>query len=334
MEVSPVLKFELRALDDVGHARRRASEVARRAGLDEEEQGQVAICVTEASTNAIKHGHGGELLLTLENHGAAGLSILALDRGPGMSNVAQSMRDGHSSTGSSGTGLGALSRQSHTFDIFSAPGKGAALFMRFWPGGRPPKKPGVLVGGVSVPVRGEEVCGDGWSAAEREDRMSILVSDGLGHGPQAREASVAAIETFERSSALAPSQIVDRIHGGLKSTRGAAAAVAEISKKTGTVRFCGVGNIAGAVFAGGRWRHMVSHHGTLGHDVRKVREFQYPWSDDGVLVLTSDGIHSQWSLESYPGIMLRHPVLIAGLVYRDFQRERDDATVVVARGVA
>src|SRR5262245_57905088 len=118
MEMTPLSRIELQGPNDVGHARRRASEVARRVGLDAEDQGRVAICVTEAATNAVKHGNGGELLLSAGNHGTPNLAILALDRGPGMSNLAQSMRDGHSSTGTSGTGLGALSRQSHTFDIF------------------------------------------------------------------------------------------------------------------------------------------------------------------------------------------------------------------------
>src|SRR5690349_2810824 len=103
--MNPLQKIDLRGLDDVGDARRRASAVAKRLGLDEEEQGHVALCVTEAATNVIKHGQGGELLLTAENHGAPSLAILVLDRGPGMTNVAQAMRDGHSSIGTSGTGL-------------------------------------------------------------------------------------------------------------------------------------------------------------------------------------------------------------------------------------
>lgn len=327
-------RVDLRQIDDVGHARRCAAQHAQGLGFSATELGRIAICVTEASTNTVQHGHGGELLLSSGNHGRPSLTMLALDRGPGMANVAQSMRDGHSSRGTSGNGLGAISRLSDTFDIFSAAGRGAAVLMQFWPGGRPPARSGMQFGGVSVPVQGEELCGDGWSAVERDDRAVVLVSDGLGHGPFAHEASATAVEAFERSAAMAPAEIVDTINGGLKSTRGAAAAVTEILYKHRTVRFCGVGNVSGAVVSNGRQRHMVSHHGTLGHDVRKLQEFQYPWSGDSLLILTTDGIQTRWDLDAYPGLSQRHPALIAGVLYRDFQRERDDSTVVVAREIA
>ena len=45
----------------------------------------------------------------------------------------------------------------------------------------------------------------------------------------------------------------------------------------------------------------------------------------------SDGVKTHWTLEDYPGLVRRHPGLVAGLLFRDFRRERDDATVIVAR---
>jgi hypothetical protein len=39
---------------------------------------------------------------------------------------------------------------------------------------------------------------------------------------------------------------------------------------------------------------------------------------------------SRWSLEDYPGLAARDPAVIAGVLYRDFSRRRDDVTVVVA----
>ena len=45
----------------------------------------------------------------------------------------------------------------------------------------------------------------------------------------------------------------------------------------------------------------------------------------------SDGISARWSLDDYPGLVRRHPGVVAGLLYRDFQRESDDATVIVVR---
>jgi hypothetical protein len=62
-----------------------------------------------------------------------------------------------------------------------------------------------------------------------------------------------------------------------------------------------------------------------------VQTFTYPWPAGALLVLASDGISTHWSLDAYPGLRHRDPVLVASVLYRDFVRGRDDATVVVAR---
>jgi len=48
-------------------------------------------------------------------------------------------------------------------------------------------------------------------------------------------------------------------------------------------------------------------------------------------VMHSDGISSQWQLDSYAGLRGKHPTLVAGVLFRDFGRQRDDATVVVVK---
>ena len=65
--------------------------------------------------------------------------------------------------------------------------------------------------------------------------------------------------------------------------------------------------------------------------MRRVQEFTYPWPPGAILVLHSDGLLSHWTLDRHPGLAARHPMLLAGILYRDFRRGRDDTTVVVAR---
>jgi hypothetical protein len=48
----------------------------------------------------------------------------------------------------------------------------------------------------------------------------------------------------------------------------------------------------------------------------------------------SDGLLTNWSLDAYPGLLTRHPALIAGVMYRDFRRGRDDVTVLAVRRAA
>ena len=123
------------------------------------------------------------------------------------------------------------------------------------------------------------------------------------------------------------------LHEALRATRGAALAVAEIDTDRHVVRFAGLGNIAASVHDGGPVRHLVSTHGTAGHAAHKIAEYTYPWPAGSVLIMHSDGVASLRDLDPYPGLLHRDPSLVAGVLYRDFARGRDDATVVVARGL-
>ena len=76
---------------------------------------------------------------------------------------------------------------------------------------------------------------------------------------------------------------------------------------------------------------MVSHNGTAGHAAGSIHEFTYPVPPQSTIVMFSDGLGTRWDLTPYPGLAQRSPALIAGVLYRDFSRRRDDVTVVVAR---
>ena len=79
--------------------------------------------VTEAGSNIVKHAGRGQIVLrVLEHEGVVGLEMLALDKGPGMTNVSTSLRDGVSTAGSSGNGLGALTRLSQALEDLRACG--------------------------------------------------------------------------------------------------------------------------------------------------------------------------------------------------------------------
>ena len=154
--------------------------------------------------------------------------------------------------------------------------------------------PGVTmdIGAVSRPKRGEEVCGDRWSVIVRQGRWQFLVADGLGHGPQASEASMQAARIFDNARNRELPDLLNAIHAGLRSTRGAAVSIADIEAGRQLIRYVGVGNVAGEVVSSSGMRSMVSLNGTAGVEVRKISEFTYPWPEDAVLVLHSDGLSS------------------------------------------
>ena len=314
-------------------ARRQAALIARRLGFGEAAAGNLAIAVTELATNLIKHAGRGELIAQPMAEGTRqGLDIVCVDRGPGMDSVAAAMRDGYSTAGSPGHGLGAIGRLADRLDIHSSPA-GTVIAARFW--SRPrhgTDHAGRLdATGFAVAMAGESACGDAWAQIDRSNGGRLLVADGLGHGPLAAEASRRAVELVGDHPGSGPAETLDRLHAGLRSTRGAAAALVDIDLDRELVRYAGVGNIAATLVTGGASRSMVSHNGTLGHEARRIAEFTYPFPRDAVLVLHSDGLASRWSLDAYPGLAARHPGVIAGVLYRDFRRERDDVTVVVVR---
>ncbi len=313
----------------VSEARRVGATLAQQLGMNEEMTGRVSLVVSEAASNIVHHAKNGVVILRkLTRDGKRGVEMLALDKGPGMANVSQCMEDRYTTRGTQGIGLGTMKRMSALFDIHSQLGVGTGVLAVISEGTAAVNPGGLAHGAVSLPVSGEQVCGDAWAVHSTEEQMTVVVADGLGHGAFASEAAQEALRVFDERIEDEPGVMVQAMHGALKKTRGAAAAVARIDIKKKEVRFAGGGNIAGWVIQGGKGRSMVSMNGTLGHQLQRVQQFSYPWSEDSVVVLGSDGLSSQWSLSPYGPLAQRHPALIAGTLVRDHSRLRDDVTVV------
>jgi anti-sigma regulatory factor (Ser/Thr protein kinase) len=319
----------------VGEVRRSAIALAGELGFSEEDAGRVALIVTEAATNLVQHGGGGEVLIrAVTGRAGSGVEVLVLDRGVGIGDLLAAARDGYSTAGTPGTGLGAVARTADLFDIYTAPGLGTVLFARAWKRPAPATRrapAGLELGAVCLPRRGERVTGDAWAAASADGGIILLVADGLGHGPAAAAASAEAIRIFRQRRYASPGELIADTHAALKSTRGAALAAALLDRERHEIRYAGVGNIAGTIVAGSDTRSMVSHNGTVGHELRKIQEFVYPWPPGALIVMQSDGLQAHWRLDRYPTVAARHPGVIAGLLYRDFNRRRDDVTVVSVR---
>jgi anti-sigma regulatory factor (Ser/Thr protein kinase) len=302
-------------------ARRAIVHLASRLTTDVPLLGRIGVVVQEMARNLVIHAGGGELLYYQDD---SRLELLAVDRGPGMVDVARCLADSYSSKGTMGAGLGAISRLSDRFDIYSQPERGTVVLAQFHL--QPPAGP-LISAGVSLPYPGEELCGDAWAV----NGNRLLVCDGLGHGYAANEASRKARELFrEHDSNLPLETLLERMHRVLTSTRGGAVALAEVLPQQAQVRFCGVGNIAGVLYDG-RSRSMVSGNGTVGYRIGRIQSFSYPWSPTTVLLMASDGISTRFDLASYPGLVGRHPAVIAAVLHRDFRRHNDDATMVVMK---
>jgi anti-sigma regulatory factor (Ser/Thr protein kinase) len=324
--------IELHDASQSGEIRRLAAAYAQEIELAEADRGAVAIVATELATNLLKHARCGSILIMPIGHnGSGGLRITALDKGPGIGNLSEALEDGHSTVGTMGSGLGAIRRLSHNFEIYSAP-SGTVIVTEFWRQGKAPSDDSPLrYGAVTLPIPGEQVNGDGWSVRRAGNCVLFMVVDGLGHGPHAAEAAREAESIVARISDFTPASILQETHDALRKTRGAAMSVSVLDLDKQLLHFAGMGNVAAYIVSPSSSRTMPSHNGTLGHQVHRIQQFTYPWNPDSILVMHSDGLNTRWNLNDYPGIWTKQPALIAGLLYRDAVRGRDDVTVLVAK---
>jgi anti-sigma regulatory factor (Ser/Thr protein kinase) len=317
-------------LSQVGACRRAAQRLAEAHEFDETLVGRIGIIATEMTNNLIKHAKRGELLIqALRDGSSVSIELVTIDRGPGMQ-VDLCMRDGYSTAGTPGTGLGAISRMSTMFDVYSH-GQGTVAVARVDNRDKTqgPVSPNFDFGAISVAITGEIECGDVWRIASHGGVIAILVGDGLGHGPLAATAARAAAVAFEQRPFDPPAESMQQLHRALAGSRGAAAACA-LLHPDGKIVYAGVGNISGSVVSTERSRGMVSHNGILGVQLVRKQQFEYACAAGERVVMHSDGVSGRWSLGAYPGLLARHAAVIAGIIYRDHARPRDDATVIVS----
>jgi anti-sigma regulatory factor (Ser/Thr protein kinase) len=332
MAMTSSYRIAVREESQIGAARRCVTEVCARLCMDEIFCGKAAILVTEIARNVLLHGKGGEIIMHQAAPPAApGLDLIAVDQGPGLRDLAECLRDGFSTTGSTGSGLGAIQRLSDRFEVFSRPGQGTVAWIRLYTPNAGAVAHAFESGGISVAIEREKRCGDGWEVHETNGVLRALVVDGLGHGQFAEEASREAISVFRSQMGTGVGPTLKLIDQALIKTRGAAGAIVELNPREGHIVAAGIGNISMRLLQNGRVKSFGCDNGTLGAGVKRITELRHPWVDRSFLVMHSDGIKARWSLDDYPGVFRKHPGLIAGLLYRDFQRGGDDATVIVVR---
>ncbi len=287
---------------------------------------EVALAVTEAASNLHKHARQGTLLLRINRDAeVAGIDLVTIDVGPGLRDVGAALRDGHSTAGTLGIGLGAIRRLADSCDLYSVPGHGTALVARFWPA--PGQSPGRCAGLIR-PISGEFECGDAFSAMQTGDVITGVMCDGLGHGPLAAIAAREALAAVADDPAAEPAALLDRVHRRLGHTRGAAVGIVQLA--AGTARFAGLGNIAAWILSDTR-AGMLSVPGIAGHQARTIRQFEYTVPAGAAIVLHSDGLSSRWDAQALPGLSSRDPLVIAAALLAEAGVHRDDAGILVLK---
>ncbi|HEX8145333.1 MAG TPA: ATP-binding protein [Pyrinomonadaceae bacterium] len=351
LHLREISSIEISHEAQVGTARRAVHDYASQVGFGETTLAEIDIVVQEIGTNAATYSTtGGWLHFTRPLGPAPGLELFYWDTGPGIYNMDRAIRDGVSTSGSLGAGLGAISRLMDEFEIYStvaATGRltlgqmrrtshGTAMLARKWVehegGNRPAEREEAQRFGVwSRPHPQEEVNGDAYYIARRGQRTLLSVIDGLGHGHGAKEAADVACDMLDDWKGERPDELLLAAHDALRATRGAVMGIIVIDHEGEVFQYAGVGNIAVRAFGTRQNLALISTNGTLGLRLGSLRLWTYPWVEGATVLMTSDGLSESWDIRSYPGLLKRSPQLMAGLLMRDYGREADDATVLVAR---
>jgi len=132
-EPAPVEVLEIRSSDHVVQVRQRVRARAIEAGLGLVDQTKIVTAASELARNTIDYGGGGTLSIVFVNAELQrGIRLTFEDRGPGIADIDQALKDGYSSGGGLGLGLGGSKRLCNEFHIESHPGVGTRVSIARW----------------------------------------------------------------------------------------------------------------------------------------------------------------------------------------------------------
>ena len=245
--------------------------------------------------------------------------------------MTKAMSDGYSTAGTMGGGMGAMKRIATSLEVFTGR-SGTIVLLEL---GSPSKQGGVQVAGMAIPYPGERLCGDAWTYHQTSGTHGD--SAGGWSGPR-----TAGCRSRRRKRWRFSGKRVDRPPGEILVLR--ARGVEKDARRGG----CGCRNSSARknrdLCWRGKYRGFVVSHRDPGAWSRtaepwewpqpKIQEFKMDWPADAMLIMHSDGLQTRWDLSSYSGLLARHPAVIGAALFRDFRRQRDDASVVVVKAAA
>ncbi|GLS22993.1 anti-sigma regulatory factor [Labrys miyagiensis] len=124
---------QIRNSDDVVRVRQEVRSGAVQIGLSLVDQTKIITAASELARNALDYGGGGTANIAfVERGGRRGMTITFEDNGPGIPDLERALKDGYTTGGGLGLGLGGAKRLSNEFEIQSAPGKGTRVMITRW----------------------------------------------------------------------------------------------------------------------------------------------------------------------------------------------------------
>jgi anti-sigma regulatory factor (Ser/Thr protein kinase) len=316
--------------------RERIREVGAASGVPRDVVDRAVLVASELGRNHLRHALAGRMRVTSlargEHHG---LEITAIDRGAGLADPATALSRGVArEKGSLGVGIGSVRRLSSEVDFDVRIGEGTRVKARVFGEGAPRHRE---VGIYGRPHFEEKVSGDhaAFCRPDGTDALVLVVSDGLGHGPPARQASFVAMHAVYANASESPSAIIESCERALGGeARGVVMAACRIDEAAGAMEAASIGNVELQVCRARDARRFGGSSaivGGKGNRAVKPRTETTALAPDDLVVLTTDGISSKLSIEQDLMLLREHPIIVAQRIMERFGRTNDDALVLVAR---
>ena len=322
-------------LDDasVALARERVREVGARQGLPATAVERLALAASELGKNQLRHAGGGVVALSpVERDGVRGLELVAADRGRGLREPGEAMSDRRASGGESlGIGFSSVFRNCDEVDVDSRELEGLCVRARVFAGPVPRSRQVAVLG---RPIAGERVSGDDAAVRHVEGGLLLLLADGLGHGPEARQAAVPLCEALLGGPPPSdPAVFLVTAAAALQRTRGTVACLARLDSRTGELLVASVGNVSCQVLRPDRWDSLPAQPGVLGRPgpAPRLHLQRATVGPHDVLLLMTDGVSTRGEVGRERALRLEPPLVIADMVMRHQGKKHDDATVIVAK---
>lgn len=184
---------------------------------------------------------------------------------------------------------------------------------------------------LEQPLTGEiGECGDLGFVKTTETNCVLALVDALGHGATARRIALAARTCLEKNHEHPVTEIITRIHGCLRGTRGAVAAVCRLDLTTGELVYSGIGNISIRLL-GSRQDRLLVRDGILGYMIPTPRQGEARLIPGDLLIMSSDGIREHYDPDNFPDLFTGSAEDIAKSMARNLGRQTDDASCIVLR---
>jgi hypothetical protein len=177
------------------------------------------------------------------------------------------------------------------------------------------------------------VSGDCHVVVPFEGGALVALLDGLGHGPEAADAALAAVPVLEANAHLPVEALIGECHETLRRTRGVVMTLASFRAEDSMLRWTGVGNVAAVLLRAVATpelldRALSSRPGVVGYQLPRLHVETVPIAHGDLVILTTDGIENGFScrsLEERPAQEMAESILAR------FGTIADDAHVVVVR---